>query len=84
MKQLQKLVWLTQLGFSLVSPPLLCIFLAHLAQTKLHWGTWIMVVGIVVGLAAAACSALSFFHYFKRTSQKEQKGEKPIAFNDHE
>ena len=43
-----------------------------------------MVVGIVVGLAAAACSALSFFHYFKRTSQKEQKGEKPIAFNDHE
>ena len=36
MKQLRKLLWLTQLGISLVTPPLLCIFLAHLAQSK--WG----------------------------------------------
>lgn len=34
MKQLRKLLWLTQLGISLVTPPLLCIFLAHLAQSK--------------------------------------------------
>lgn len=26
MKQLRKLLWLTQLGISLVTPPLLCIF----------------------------------------------------------
>ena len=44
MKQLRKLLWLTQLGISLVTPPLLCIFLAHLAQSKWGWGGWIMAV----------------------------------------
>ena len=50
MKQLRKLLWLTQLGISLVTPPLLCIFLAHLAQSKWGWGGWIMAVAIVSGL----------------------------------
>ena len=50
MKQLRKLLWLTQLGISLVTPPLLCIFLAHLAQSKWDWGGWIMAVAIVSGL----------------------------------
>jgi len=68
MKQLRKLLWLTQLGISLITPPLLCIFLAHLAQSK--WGS--------------ACSAVSFLHYCKRMAEKETKGEKPIAYNDHE
>ena len=45
---------------------------------------WIMAVAIVSGLAASACSAVSFLHYCKRTAEKETKGEKPIAYNDHE
>ena len=71
MKQLRKLLWLTQLGISL-------------AQSKWGWGGWIMAVAIVSGLAASACSAVSFLHYCKRTAEKETKGEKPIAYNDHE
>lgn len=58
--------------------------LAHLAQSKWGWGGWIMAVAIVSGLAASACSAVSFLHYCKRTAEKETKGEKPIAYNDHE
>lgn len=55
MKQLQKLLWLTQLGVSLVTPPLLCLFLGHLAQSKWGWGTWVMVAAILIGLAASVC-----------------------------
>ena len=84
MKQLRKLLWLTQLGISLVTPPLLCIFLAHMAKSTWGWGGWRMAVAIVSGLAASACSAVSFLHYCKRTAEKETKGEKPIAYNDHE
>ena len=84
MKQLQKLLWLTQLGVSLVTPPLLCLFLGHLAQSKWGWGTWIMVAVILIGLAASACSAASFLRYCKRNGEKEGKGDKPIAFNNHE
>ena len=50
MKQLQKLLWLTQLGVSLVTPPLLCLLLGHLAQSKWGWGTWVMVAAILSGL----------------------------------
>ena len=84
MKQLRKLLWLTQMRITLNTPPLLCIFLAHLAQSKWGWGGWIMAVAIVSGLAASACSAVSFLHYCKRMAEKETKGEKPIAYNDHE
>ena len=84
MKQLQKLLWLTQLGVSLVTPPLLCLLLGHLAQSKWGWGTWVMVAAILIGLAASACSAASFLRYCKRNSEKEGTGDKPIAFNNHE
>lgn len=84
MKQLQKLLWLTQLGVSLVTPPLLCLLLGHLAQSKWGWDTWVMVAAILIGLAASACSAASFLRYCKRNSEKEGKGDKPIAFNNHE
>ena len=84
MKQLQKLLWLTQLGVSLVTPPLLCLLLGHLAQSKWGWGTWVMVAAILIGLAASACSAASFLRDCKRNSEREGKGDKPIAFNNHE
>lgn len=84
MKQLQKLLWLTQLGVSLVTPPLLCLFLGHLAQSKWGWGTWVMVAALLIGLAASVCSAASFLRYCKKCSEKEGKGDKPIAFNNHE
>ena len=84
MKQLQKLLWLTQLGVSLVTPPLLCLLLGPLAQSKWGWGTWVMVAAILIGLAASACSAASFLRYCKRNSEREEKGDKPIAFNNHE
>ena len=84
MKRLQKLLWLTQLGVSLVTPPLLCLFLGHLAQSKWGWGTWVMVAAILIGLAASVCSAASFLRYCKKCSEKEGKGDKPIAFNNHE
>lgn len=76
----------SQLGAPVAKEPplLLCIFLAHLAQSKWGWGGWIMAVAIVSGLAASACSAVSFLHYCKRTVEEETKGEKPIAYNDHE
>ena len=84
MKQLRKLLWLTQLGISLVTPPLLCIFLAHLAQSKWGWGGWIMAAACGSGVSASVCRAVSCLHYCKRSAEKETKGEKPFAYNAHD
>lgn len=77
----QYLVWLTQLGFSLVAPPILCIWGAIWAQNRYGLGTWIMVVAIVFGLCASFSNGLVFYRMMERKSKKQ---EKPRFFNNHD
>ncbi len=46
-----------QLGFTVITPPLVLIWLAHLAQTRLGWGSWVMILAIVVGMLTAFSGA---------------------------
>ena len=52
-KFFRRLTMLTQLGLSVVAPPLLLIYLAHLAQTRWGWGAWTMLAAILVGLISS-------------------------------
>lgn len=70
-----------QIGFSLVTPPLVLIWLARLAQTKLGWGAWVMIAAIVVGLITGLTSAWRLARGFSES----EKSKKPEGrnFNDH-
>lgn len=46
-----------QLGFTVITPPLVLIWLAYLAQTRLGWGSWVMILAIVVGIITAFSGA---------------------------
>ena len=48
------IVWLTQLGFSMVSPLLLCIWGGWQLQHRFGFGPWVMAAAIVLGLGGAA------------------------------
>lgn len=78
-KILRRLTMLTQLGLSIVAPPLLMAYLAHLAQTHWGWGAWAMIAAIVIGLIS---SAVSVYRLAKSLLAKEKK-ENPPSFNDH-
>ena len=81
LKAMRHLVWLTQLGLSLAAPPLLMIWLCWYLQKRFLLGSWVMVVGIVVGLISSGCSA---YRFYRRTVQQNRKQEKPPAsFNRH-
>lgn len=54
------LSWLTQLGFSLICPPVLCVFVAMKLQERFALGDWVLIVAIVVGIFSAACTFISF------------------------
>ena len=71
-----------QIGFSLVTPPLVLIWLARLAQTKLGWGMWTMVAAILIGLVTAAVSTWSTV---QRLLMKKDEGsaKKGVSFNEH-
>ena len=86
MKNVQKImtgvVMIGQLGFSLITPPLVLIFLAHLLMTRCGWGLWVMVTAIVVGLGAGISSVVTTA---KHLSDRDRKNapKKGISFNDH-
>lgn len=49
MKDISLLVWLTQLGFSVVSPLAGCVLLAVWLHNRWNWGTWVILAGAVLG-----------------------------------
>ncbi len=80
-KSLKYLVWLTQLGFSLVVPPVLCIWGAIWAQNAWGWGSWSVILGILVGLIISFSNGLVFYRMMERRSKKDQKN---AYFNRHD
>lgn len=79
-KILRMLTLLGQLGLSVAAPPLLLIWLAHLAQTRWGWGAWTMIAAIVIGLISAGCGA---YNFGKSILTKQKKDDAPKSFNDH-
>ena len=70
-----------QVGFSLITPPLVLIWLARLAQTRLGWGTWVMIAAIIVGLITGLTSVWRLMRGFSKS--EEQKKPEGRSFNDH-
>lgn len=68
--------WLTQLGASLVCPPLLCVFVAVKLQERFGMGEWIVIVAVVVGVLSSVCSFITFAKQMiaqaKAESQEEE------------
>lgn len=79
-KLLRRLTMLTQLGLSVVAPPLLLIWLAIVAQRRWGVGLWATPVAIVVGLISSACGVYEFY----RSVMRERRGDEPPAsFDQH-
>lgn len=84
MKDLNLLVWLTQLGLSVAIPPILLIWLGLWLRNDCGWGSWILWVCIIGGLLLAidglrvSLKAMARLHDPKKDSTPP-----PVSFNDH-
>ena len=83
MKDLNLLVWLTQLGLSAVVPLGGFILLAVWLRNTFSLGGWVIAVGIVLGVF---CAARGFWHALKLMERmaQDKKDPPPPAFNDHD
>ena len=83
MKNVNLLIWVTQLGISVAVPPTAFILLAVWLRNRFDWGSWVLVVGIVLGVI---CAVEGFFSSVKAMRRLENKKEEktPLAFNDHD
>ena len=79
------LVWLTQLGLSVVIPPVCTIGLAVWLHRSHNWGTWVIWVGILLGVICAADGLrVSLRAMEKLGSSRKDDTPPPVAFNDHD
>lgn len=75
-----------QLGFSLITPPVVMALVGWWLQSGFGLGTWAMLVCLLVGFASAAASARQFYLRVTAQEKKAQKksAEKPVVFYNHE
>ena len=68
---LKNLLLFTQLGLSVVSPVLVCVFVGWLAQSYLGAPSWVMLICILFGIASGMFSAWRLMQKMLRISNGE-------------
>ncbi len=86
MKVLRGIVLVGQLGISLMTPPVVMALLGVWLQRRFGLGTWVILLALLVGLLAAASSAVRFYRRMTAAESKKEKpeGTPPAVFNRHE
>ena len=85
MKNLNLIVWLTQLGLSVAFPLAGFILLAVWLRSSFGWGDWVIWVGLILGLTGA----VNGFRQSQKAMELQSRGKKkkkdppPVVFNEH-
>ncbi len=84
-KDLNLLIWLAQLGISVVTPLAMFILLAVWLQRQWSWGGWTLWVGILLGVYCAVQGFRSSLKTMERFAKdKKEDTPPPAAYNDHD
>ena len=84
MKDLSLLVWLTQLGLSVAVPMGGFVLLAVWLRERFSLGSWVVFLGILLGLAFAIDGLRHSLKLLSRFTKENKKEQPPVSFNDHE
>lgn len=84
MKKMNLLIWLTQLGLSVVLPLGGFILLALWLQKQFAWGDWVIVAGVVLGIICAVDGLRVSLKAMERMSKDKKEESPPVSFNDHD
>lgn len=84
MKNLNLLVWLTQLGLSVALPPLGFILLAVWLKNQWGWGSWVLWAGVILGVVVAFEGLRSCLKAMEIMSKEKNEEKPPVSFNDHD
>ena len=84
MKDVNLLIWLTQLGLTVAVPPALFILLAVWLRNSCGWGVWVIWAGVALGIYCAVIGFLGSLRTLERLSDNKKKGPTPVSFNDHD
>lgn len=83
MKEYSLLIWLTQLGLSVAAPLVCFIALALWLRSTFGWGSWVIWVGLFLGLNSAISGFRFCLKAMQQMSRDSHKQPPLISFNDH-
>lgn len=84
LKDVNLLVWLTQLGLSVALPLALFLGGAVWLHNSRGWGSWIIWVGLFVGISSAVSGFRQSLRAMERMSRDRKKQDPPpLSFNEH-
>lgn len=83
MKEINLLVWLTQLGLSVAIPPIMLTGLALWLHKDCGWGSWVVWVGIGLGFVLAIDGLRNTLKAMERLSKSKKDDPPSVSFNDH-
>ena len=85
MKDLNLLIWMTQLGFSVVFPLAGFVLLGVWLRGSYGWGDWVVWTGLILGLICAVTGFRDSLRVLAGMSKKkETKEPPPVSFNQHD
>ena len=85
MKNVNLLIWLTQLGISVAAPLGGFIWLGVWLRQRFSLGAWVVLVCIFVGLVCAIDGLRVSLRAMERMAKdKKDQEPPPVSFNDHE
>ncbi len=84
MKNINLLIFITQLGLSVALPPAVFILLALWLRDRFALGNWVVVAGILIGAICAIDGLRTSLRAIARLSKDPNEEEPPLAFNDHD
>ena len=84
MKKMTLLIWITQLGISVVAPLGGFVLLAVWLRNALGWGDWVIVVGVILGIICAVDGLRASLKAMERMSKDKKEEIPPVSFNDHD
>ena len=82
-KLLTQFAMVGQLGLSLVTPLLICIFACYMLTTKLGVGGWVYIVGFFFGLGGSMMTAYKVYLEVDKKNKKKERPENEVNFNKH-
>ena len=84
MNDLHMLVWLTQLGLSVVLPPAVLIWLSVWLRNCFGWGQWVIWFGIGLGMYFGISGFVATLRTISQLTKDKKQESHPISFNEHD
>ena len=85
MKNVNLLIWLTQLGISVAAPLGGFIWLGVWLRQRFDLGVWVVLAGIFLGVVCAVDGMRVSLKAMERMAKDKKDTEPPsVSFNDHE